>query len=125
VKAKHRCAISDLDSSISVYFQYVNRLRFKTYDLYEAVLKDFDVIALFEMSLTNSFFDEEIFDSRYFVFKRDRDHLNSHKKSDGGVLIAVERIFDVQKLDTASGDRLEHMCVKLQCFGESLFVALN
>jgi hypothetical protein len=78
-------------------------------DLYEAVLKtDFDVIVLLETSFTNFFFDEDIFDSRYSVFRRDRNHLSSHKKSGGGVLIVVKRIFDVKELETASGDRLEH-----------------
>jgi hypothetical protein len=118
VKAKHRFTISDLNSSISNNFQNVNRLRSKTCDLYEAVLKiDFDVIMLLKTSLTNSFFDEEIFDSRYFVFTRDRNHTSRHKKSGGGVLNAVKRFCDVQELEISSGDRLEHVCVKLQCFG--------
>jgi hypothetical protein len=56
---------------------------------------DFDVIVLLETSLTNSF-DEKMFDSRYFVFRRDRNYLSSLKKSGDGVLIAVKRIFDVQ-----------------------------
>jgi hypothetical protein len=64
--------------------------------------------------LTCSFFGEEIFDSRYFVFKRGRNYLSSHKKTGGGVLIAVKRIFDVEELETASGDRLEHVCLKIQ-----------
>lgn len=123
-KTNPRYAISDSVPPISIYFQNVNRLRSKTCDLYEAVLKtDFDVIVLLETSLTSSFYDEEIFDTRYFVFRRDRNLLSSHKKSGGGVLIAVKRIFDVEEIETASGDRLEHVCVKLQCSGRSLFIS--
>jgi hypothetical protein len=114
----------DSGNSISIYFQNVNRLRSKTVDLYEAVLKaNYDVIILLETSLTSNFFDEEIFDSRYCVFRRDRNVLSSHKKSGGGVLIAVRRIFDVEELETASGDRLEHVCVRLQCSGGRFFIS--
>jgi hypothetical protein len=63
-----------------------------------------------------------------FVYQRNRFvitalYLSSHKKSGGGVLIAVKRIFDVEELDTASGDRLEHMCVKLRCSDRSFFIS--
>jgi hypothetical protein len=90
-------------------------MRSKTCDLYEAVHKsDFDVIVLLETSLTRSFNDEEIFNSRYFVFRQDRSCWSNSKESGGGVLIAVKRIFDVEEIETESGDSLEHLCVKLQ-----------
>jgi hypothetical protein len=105
---------------ISIFFQNVNRMRSKTGDLFEAVISsDFDVVVLLETSLSSSFHDEEIFDSRYFVFRCDRNPSSSHKQSGGGVLIAVKRIFDVEEIVTASGDSLEHVCVRLNCFKRS------
>jgi hypothetical protein len=47
--------------------------------------------------------------------------LSSRKQSGGGVLIAVKRIFDVEEIVTASGDSLEHVCVRLHCFKRSFF----
>jgi hypothetical protein len=79
-------------SSISIYFQNVNRLRSKTSDLFRAViLNDFDIIVLLQISLVSSFQDEELFDDRYFVFRCDRSVARCSKKSGGGVLIAVKR----------------------------------
>jgi hypothetical protein len=76
-----------------------------------------------ETSSTKSILDENFFDSRYSAFKRDRNHLNSPKKSSGGKLITVKRIFNVQELETASGDRFEHVSVKFQCFEDSLLMS--
>jgi hypothetical protein len=62
------------NSEISIYFQNVNRMRSKTGDLFEVVISsDFDVVVLLETSLSSYFHDKEIFDSRYFVFRRDRN----------------------------------------------------
>jgi hypothetical protein len=81
-----------LCSSISIYFQNLNKLRSKTSDPFWAViLKDFDKIVLWETSLVNSFHDEELFDDRYFVFRCNRNAASSSKKSGRGVLIAVKR----------------------------------
>jgi hypothetical protein len=49
--------------------------------------------------------------------------LSSQKKSGGGALTAVKRIFDVKELETASGDRLEHVCARIQCSGGNLIIS--
>jgi hypothetical protein len=60
-------------SSISIYFQNVNRLRSKTSDLFRAVIvNDFDTIGLLETSLLSSYHDKKLFDDQYFVFRCDR-----------------------------------------------------
>jgi hypothetical protein len=76
-------------SSISIYFQNVNRLRSKTSDLFRTViLNNFDIIVLLETSFVNSFHDKELFDDLYFAFDSDQSAASSSKKSGGGVLIA-------------------------------------
>jgi hypothetical protein len=102
-------------SSISIYFQNVNRLRSKTSDVFRAViLNDFDIIVLLEISLVSSFHDQELFDDRYFVFRCDRSAASSSKKSGGGVLIAV-RDFYVDVISTRHGLRIEHEVMRVRC----------
>jgi hypothetical protein len=104
VNATHGSFSVKTASSISIYFQNINRLRFKTSDLFGAViLNDFDAIVLLETSLVNSFHDKEFFDDRYFVFRCDRSAASSSKKSGGGVLVAVKRDFDVDVVFTSHG----------------------
>jgi Endonuclease-reverse transcriptase len=102
---------------LSLYFQNVNRLRTKTSELYKSVLKnDFDVIVLLETNLVEAlFFDEEMFDSRYFVYRCDRNSENSLKKSGGGVLIAIKKIYDSVEVTTKNQKLIEHMCIKVKC----------
>jgi hypothetical protein len=107
-KTNRRCDVLASTAKISISFQNVNRMRSKTCDLYEAVHKsDFDVIVLFETSLTKTFNDEEILDLRYFVFQQDWSCWSSSKGSGGGVLIA----FDVEEIKTESDGNLEHLSV--------------
>ncbi|CAG5053275.1 unnamed protein product [Parnassius apollo] len=45
--------------------------------------------------MNNNIFDGEVVDSRYNIFRRDRDDINSSKEDGGGVLIAVKKSFQV------------------------------
>jgi hypothetical protein len=113
----------DFSSRLSIYFQNVNRLRTKTSDLFKAVLgNDYDVIFLLETSWVSSFRDEELFDSRYSIFRCDRSLSTSNNKSGWGVLIAVKRIFDVSGLSTKNVSLVEHECVKIKCEYFSLYL---
>jgi hypothetical protein len=73
--------------------------------------------------LVSSFYDEELFNSRYSVFRCDCSLSTSSKKSGGGVLIAVKRIFDISELSTKNLSLVEHECVKNQCNDFSLYVS--
>jgi hypothetical protein len=61
----------DFSTRYHVLFQNVNRLRSKTSDLFRFVLLvgDYDVVVLLEMNLVSSFYDKDLFDDEYLVFK--------------------------------------------------------
>jgi hypothetical protein len=81
---------------ISMYYQNINGMRTKLQHFYQNVLNsNYDVICLTETNLISGIFDGEIIDSRYNIFRRDRDIANSTKESGGGVLIAVKKKFQV------------------------------
>jgi hypothetical protein len=65
------CSLSnDFSSRISINFQNESRIQTKTSDLLKVVLEnDYDVIVLLKTSLVSSFHDEELFDSKYSVFR--------------------------------------------------------
>jgi hypothetical protein len=50
----------------------------------------------------------------YFVFRCERSFSTIAKKSGGGVLIAVKRIFDVSELSTKNQYLVEHDRVKIE-----------
>jgi exonuclease III len=79
-----------------MYYQNINGMRTKLQHFYQNVLNsNYDVICLTETNLISGIFDGEIIDSRYNIFRRDRDIANSTKESGGGVLIAVKKKFQV------------------------------
>jgi len=81
--------------NISVYYQNVNRARTKTAELFLTVIEhDYDVIILVETNFETSINSEEVFDSRYIVYRCDRIlNVNSIKSSGGGVVVAVKKHF--------------------------------
>lgn len=77
---------------ISIFYQNVRGLRTKTSVFYRNVcLNCFDVICLTETWLIDGISDSELFDGRYFVWRRDRSYLQTNQTMGGGVLIAIRR----------------------------------
>jgi hypothetical protein len=61
-----RTVSASMHSTVSIYFQNVNRARQKTNELYCSICpSDFDIIILLETNFNDDFFNEELFDSRY------------------------------------------------------------
>lgn len=104
---------------LSIYYQNVNRMRSKLVDFRLNLLtNNYDVVCLTETNLNKSVFDGEVFDSRYAVFRRDRVDSSSHKIEGGGVLIAVQKKFEV--IRQASWDsNMEDVWVTLFMKGSS------
>ncbi|OWR41402.1 putative endonuclease/reverse transcriptase [Danaus plexippus plexippus] len=66
---------------------------------------NFDLVLLTEPWLNGSVLDSEVFDGRYTIYRRDRETSirSSHKKSGGGVLIAVSnKYFSSRSIDLES-----------------------
>lgn len=78
------------ESCVAVYYQNVRGLRTKLADFYRSVLSHcYPVIVLSETWLNDSFYNSEIMDDRYIIYRVDRDPLKCHKNRGGGVLVAV------------------------------------
>jgi Reverse transcriptase (RNA-dependent DNA polymerase) len=110
-------------SGLSIYFQNVNRARQKTRELFLSSCDcSSDVIILLETNFNDGFYDSEILDNRFIVFRCDRSSSNSSKKSGGGVLIAVDRKFGSELVSVPNGERVEQVCVKLSMGKKHIFV---
>lgn len=81
---------------ISIYYQNVNRIRSKLTQFYLKVLNsNYDLICITETNLNDGVFNEEVFDARYNVLRRDRENTNSSKCDGGGVLVASLKKFQI------------------------------
>lgn len=76
------------------YYQNVRGLRTKTHSFYSNVaIFDYDFICITESWLNAHFYDRELFDNRYIVFRCDRSADESGAERGGGVAVAVRREF--------------------------------
>lgn len=79
-------------TSITGYYQNVRGLRTKTHGFYSQVaMSDFDFICITESWLNSNFYDRELFDNRYSVYRCDRSADESGAERGGGVAVAVRR----------------------------------
>jgi hypothetical protein len=91
---------SDVKSKLNIYYQNVRGLRTKTLEIYESVLgEDYDLIALTETWLEPGIDNCELFDSRYEVYRKDRDQVGTGMRRGGGVLLAVHKRLSAVRLD--------------------------
>lgn len=85
-------------TNFTIYYQNVRSLKTKSNDFFSNVLcNNFTVIALTETWLNNSFYNSEVIDDRYIVFRNDRSPNTSKKKHGGGVLLAIKSSFEVER----------------------------
>lgn len=81
---------------LNIFYHNVRGLRTKTKQFYLNVLNNnYDIICLTETWLIKGIFDEELFDSRYNVYRKDRDYHNLEMDKGGGTLIAIRRDISV------------------------------
>lgn len=77
---------------ITLYYQNCRGLKTKLNTLYTNIVSNsYDIIILTETWLHSGISDSEYIDSRYQVFRMDRDRLASDRRDGGGVLVAVSR----------------------------------
>lgn len=90
-------------NTLSVYYQNVRGLRSKTNVFFRNImLVEFDVVCLTETWLLPGIYDSELFDSRYNVYRCDRDYESRGNRFGGGVLIAVRRELSVRSYNRFS-----------------------
>ena len=79
-------------NKLTVYYQNVRGLRTKTMDFYNGLLlNNFDIYVITETWLHPGIFDAELTDSRYDIFRLDRDPVLSGSTMGGGVMVCVRR----------------------------------
>ena len=101
-------------NNIWVYYQNVRGLRTKIDEVYLATEDNmYDVIILTETGLDDRINSVQLFGSSYTVFRCDRSHLNSEKRSFGGVLLAVAKQHQCDLFEPAHGRNLEQICVSV------------
>lgn len=82
--------------SLNIFYQNARGLRTKTKQFYRNILNsDYDIICISETWLLPGIYDAELFDSRYNVYRNDRDYDNLTVKMGGGTMIAVRRGINV------------------------------
>ncbi|CAH2207777.1 jg26218, partial [Pararge aegeria aegeria] len=110
--------ISDLEADNNkLRDQNVNRIRSKTSEIYLSILNsNYDVICLTETNLNSGIYDREIFDTRYNVFRRDRQSSCVTKKDVGGVAVAIRKNFSVIR-QTSWDSEIEDLWLSIVCDG--------
>lgn len=100
---------------LNIFYQNVRGLRTKCLDLYNNILlHDFDIILITESWLQSDILDGEICDSRYEVFRCDRNLEVTGKRAGGGVVCCVRRELSAVSLsDWQSNSLYECICFKI------------
>lgn len=85
----------------------------KVNEIYRQVAaSNFSVILGTETSWDESISSEEVFGSRFNVFRDDRDKAVANKKSGGGVLIAISANYESEQISTSKCKEFDHVWVK-------------
>lgn len=98
-----------------IFYQNVKGLRSKLrITRQNLALDDFDIFAFSESNLSDSFYTSEIGLTNYSVYRTDRDLTRTHKKSGGGVLLAVSNRFSSSLISGTSAG-FDHLFVRVSC----------
>lgn len=99
---------------LSMYYQNVRGLRTKCVQLYNNILShDYDLILLTETWLQSDIMNSEICDSRYDIFRCDRNLAMTHKSTGGGVMICVRSELGATLTNGWSCASCESVCVTI------------
>ncbi|CAH2097404.1 unnamed protein product [Euphydryas editha] len=105
--------------SFNIYHQNTRGLRTKTHGFKRnLLLNSYDVVSLSETWLLDGIGNNELFDDRYVVWRRDRNYVITQEKLGGGVLFAAKKKFmAVERIEWSS--TAEDLWVTLSCSKDS------
>ncbi|CAH2088723.1 unnamed protein product [Euphydryas editha] len=105
--------------SFNIYHQNTRGLRTKTHGFKRnLLLNSYDVVSLTETWLLDGISNNELFDDRYVVWRRDRNYVITQEKLGGGVLFAAKKKFmAVERPEWSS--TAEDLWVTLSCSKDS------
>lgn len=113
---------------LSIYYQNVRGLNTKVSLFYRsASLGEYDVIILSETWLHQNVSNDELFMSKYSVYRKDRNFAGTNTSRGGGVLIAVESsilstLVDLDHLYPNNLIGIDLVCVKLSFPKKTLYI---
>lgn len=112
--------------NLNIYYQNVRGLRTKVHDFYTSVLSsDFELIAVTESWLYDGINNEELFDNRYEVYRKDRNLQKTMKKIGGGVVLAIDKKFNSKLVPlNCNEDSVELLCIKINMLPKPLLVCI-
>ena len=106
----------------SVYYQNTRGIRSKLSDIYCEVLgENFCALAFTETWLSPDIHSSEILDTRYNVFRNDRNAQNSSKSRGGGVLLAINNKYKCSQV-SSEDSVTEQVWVKVSIPSRSLII---
>lgn len=98
-----------------IYYQNVNGLLSKKNQLQAEILAaDFKIYVFTETALNDTITSSELFPNDFAVYRCDRSSKTSHKSSKGGVLIAVNKVYESDLMTTCEIDGCEQVWVKVK-----------
>lgn len=113
-----------LESNFNFYYQNVRGLRTKASKFFSSVvMQSIDVITLTETWLNEGFYDRELFDDRYVIYRTDRNYKLNNSSKGGGVLIAIKSIFTSSLLFRVD-EVYEAVCIKARLRHNNVFVCV-
>lgn len=112
---------------VRVYYQNTTGLNSKT-DRFSLNLlaEDYDIVCVTESWLQADVASSELFDSRYDVYRQDRDLSISNKATGGGLLVAVKKCITVTPITSWSQNSvsIQTMYLKLSIFNQEVYLVL-
>lgn len=110
---------------LSIFYQNLSGVKSKTQDFFLNLSEtDYDCLALTETWLNDTFFDSELIDNRYVVYRKDRDLRRTNKRDGGGVILAVNKRFKTERLDKLEYEDVESLWVKIY-FDEKRYIIVS
>ncbi|CAG9116278.1 unnamed protein product [Plutella xylostella] len=86
-------------------------------------MNNYDVITVTESWLHDGIFDQELFDERYCVWRRDRNYVHTQQERGGGVLIAIKKeLKAIERSDwnSSAEDLWISVSLRCPCFSDKL-----
>lgn len=118
---------NDSEDSIRILYQNARGLKTKTHKIFQNILsEDFDFIAITESWLSPDIHSNELIDSRYNVFRLDRDPIKSKKKRGGGLLFAAKTQYLITRVSQwdSSDQKYSKMWLRISYRGDCFYLCL-
>lgn len=102
------------DNNLRIFYQNSRGLRTKCVEFRQSLLlNDYDIVVITESWLHAGILDGEVSDSRYDVFRYDRDLPAAMKETGGGVLALVHRRLNASRVDISCSGYMEILVVTI------------